>query len=85
MLLAGVLIFSARIVFSAIFEQEILSELVDIAGWVFVWEAVDQYAFERHKINLEYGMACRMVNAEISFAPLKEEESETEKECAKSV
>ncbi len=73
MLIAGVLIFALRLLFPVMTTWEILDEVIDIAGWVFVWEAVDQYAFQRHKINLEYGMACHMAEAEITFAPLDRE------------
>ena len=48
----------------------ILSEMVDIAAWVFMWEAVDLFFLERKILKVEQLRACRLFGAEISYRSL---------------
>ena len=45
----------------------VLLEIIDIAAWVFMWEAVDLFFLERRAIKLEQLRDCRLYSAEVTF------------------
>lgn len=47
--------------------NEIIVELVDIAGWVFMWEAVDQFFIERAILNIKKKKYMNILIAPIDF------------------
>lgn len=47
--------------------NEIIVELVDIAGWVFMWEAVDQFFIERAILNIKRKKYMNILIAPIDF------------------
>jgi len=47
--------------------NEIIVELVDIAGWVFMWEAVDQFFIERAMLNIKKKKYMNILIAPIDF------------------
>lgn len=46
----------------------VLSELVDIAAWVFAWEAVDMLFLTRPLLRREQLLNCRLYEAEVTYA-----------------
>lgn len=46
----------------------VLLEVIDIAAWVFMWEAVDLFFLERKVIKLEQLRDCRLYSAEVTFS-----------------
>lgn len=53
---------------------EIVEEIVSIASWVFVWDAVDKYFFDRPALRKEALRKAQLAQAEIRFRLLAEEE-----------
>lgn len=47
--------------------------LVEIAAWVFVWEALDISCFHCHSINVKSKRAKKLLNADITFKTYKKE------------
>ncbi len=47
--------------------NEIWSTILEIIGWVFVWEAVDKFVFERNYLKREINRADQLINAEVKF------------------
>jgi len=45
----------------------VISELIDIAAWVFVWEAVDLFFLARPALRREQLHNCRLYDAEITY------------------
>ena len=43
----------------------VLSEVIDIAAWVFLWESVDKGFFEKVGLRSEFRMLERLANAKI--------------------
>lgn len=52
---------------------EILAEVVSIASWVFVWDAVDQIAFTRSDQHKEALRKAQIAHAEVAFIVTKKE------------
>lgn len=48
----------------------VLLELVDITAWVFMWEAVDLFFFERKALKIEQLRDYRLYSAKITYKPL---------------
>lgn len=51
-------------------------EIIDITAWVFMWEAVDLFFFERNALKIEKLRCLRLRDAEIVYKPLTEKRSE---------
>lgn len=45
---------------------EMFTGVLDIAAWVFIWEAVDKFFFERNVLKIEYVLYSRLAKAEVS-------------------
>lgn len=45
----------------------ILSEVIDIVYWVFIWEATDKFFFERRGVQEELFRFTQLASAEINF------------------
>lgn len=45
-------------------------EIVNITAWVFMWEAVDLFFFERKTLKIEQLRDYRLYSAEITYKPL---------------
>lgn len=67
MLLMGVLVFSLLFFLEHRGLGEMMTNILDIAAWVFVWEAIDLYFLERHKLIAEHRVSEKYVNADIRF------------------
>lgn len=67
MLLMGVLVFSLLFFLEHRGLGEMMTNILDIAAWVFVWEAIDLFFLERHKLIAEHRVSEKYVNADIRF------------------
>lgn len=56
---------------------EILLELVDIIGWVFMWEAVDFFFFKRKEVKIENYKNLNIYSAEIIYKPITKNNKKT--------
>ena len=68
--IVGVGIVIALFSISAIRNSYIIAELVTIFGWVFCWEAVDQFFIQRRILNRQRLRYINLMNAKITFKPL---------------
>lgn len=67
MLLIAVVILSVYVTMEVLGYNYVVLELVDIVAWVFMWEAVDQFVFERNLLKREYFRDCALYGAVISY------------------
>lgn len=51
-------------------EHRIWSEVIDIAAWVFLWEAVDIAAFKSREINLKRKRYLTYIAMKVEYMPL---------------
>lgn len=66
----GVIYFAVLIIISFFVDFDIILEMLSIAGWVFLWEAIELFFLERPKIkNLQY-RAYALMNAKIKYIEL---------------
>lgn len=63
----GLVIISIMIAFSFADFSEIWITILEIVGWVFVWEAVDKFFFERSKLKRDLLRTNQLINAEVYF------------------
>ena len=78
MITTAVFIFSLYVLLEVLKANYILLQLIDIAGWVFVWEAVDLLFLERKKLRIEQLRDCSMCDAKISYEKINESNSNIE-------
>ncbi len=71
MLLIGAFFITIMLIIN---NHPIWSTILEIIGWVFVWEAVDIFFFKRHELNRELRKSIQIKNAKIIFQ--KEEKDE---------
>lgn len=62
----GILVLVVAISFH-ILEIPVVSEVIDIFAWVFLWEAVDMFFFQRSVLRRERTRCLRMIDAKIEF------------------
>lgn len=67
MLLIAVVILSVYVTMEVLGYNYVVLEMVDIVAWVFMWEAVDQFVFERSLLRREYVRDCALYGAVISY------------------
>lgn len=67
MFFIGVIVIAIMIILSSRGLNEIWDVVLEIIGWVFIWEAVDKFFFERRKLKLEILKAKQFINAKIIF------------------
>jgi len=70
MFLVGLFVIGLLIFLDQMNVQKIWTTIVEIAGWVFIWEAVDKFFIERKSLKLEKIYALKMINAEIIYDKL---------------
>ncbi len=68
--LIGILYFAILIVISFFVDFDIVLEALSIAGWVFLWEAVDIFFFQRPKIKHKQFRAYALMNSKIEYLNL---------------
>lgn len=69
MLALGVLIFALLFFLERWGLGEMMTNLLEIAAWVFIWEAVDLFFLERHRLIAAHRLCERFVGADIRFFP----------------
>ena len=67
MLLIGVLVFSLLFFLEHRGLGEMMDNILGIAAWVFVAEAIELFFLERHKLIAEHRVSEKYVNADIRF------------------
>ena len=70
--IVGVLGFAALVILDSLFTLGIWEAIIDILGWVFVWEAIDQYFLEGGRMKQDYFLSNLFAKAEISFEEIEE-------------
>ena len=70
MLLTGIVIMIAYFILQFFFDTPFL-EVMDIATWVFVWEAVDLFFIERKILKIQQLRDTKLFNAKVSYRDLK--------------
>lgn len=69
--IAGFIWFGALIAISIFFEYDLIIEMISIAGWVFLWEAVDLFCLQRPSLKRKQFRAYALMNSKIVFQKLK--------------
>ena len=68
--LIGLLTFFILLLLDSTITSEIIYEIFSIFGWVFLWEAVDQFFIERNKLNRQKNRDLNIYGAKITFNKL---------------
>ena len=68
--LIGIVYFGVIVAISLFFYYDIILEMLSIAGWVFLWEAVDIFFFQRPKIKHAQYRSYALMKAKINYAEL---------------
>lgn len=67
MFIIGLIVITMMIIFSFTNFSEIWITVLEIVGWVFIWEAVDKFVFERYKLKRDLLRANQLINSEVLF------------------
>ena len=67
MFVIGLFVIATMIVLSLTDTSEIWITVLEIIGWVFVWESVDAFFIERSKLKRDLLRANQFINAEVVF------------------
>ena len=70
LLALGILTLAVMIVIDALIESMIWTEVIDIAAWVFLWEAVDLHILEGHALRVRQRQILALLSMEVSFFAL---------------
>ncbi len=68
----GILALTVVILFYFFERHPVLTEIVDIFAWVFLWEAVDLFFLQRSVLRGKRARYLRLIEAKIKFLPLEE-------------
>jgi len=71
MAMIGFLTLAAVVVFSVLGTLPVLSEVIDIFAWVFLWESVDLFFLQRTALRYERDRYLHFIDAVIEFRPLQ--------------
>ena len=63
----GIILLVAYELFMFFTKGKFFGEIISIASWVFIWEAVDAYVFTRFGIQKEGLINCRIASSKIEF------------------
>ena len=69
MTLAGVVALVITLLAAYFLDNAIVSEILDIAAWVFLWEAVDQFFLERSVMRLRRNRCLAFIDMRVVFYP----------------
>lgn len=72
MLLTAVIIFALVLTLDYLGVKQLFLNLIDVAAWVFMWEAVDIYFLQRSTIRINQMRCLDIMTAKISFKDKKE-------------
>lgn len=67
LLMIGIMVITITIALEMSGKDMIKTRIYDIMAWVFVWEAVDIFFFQRPKINFERRKCLKMLKATIEY------------------
>ncbi len=67
MCLIGIVVIAIMLILSSHGLNEIWDVVLEIIGWVFIWEGVDKLFFERRKLKIEINRAKQFKEANIIF------------------
>lgn len=67
LLLAGIFVIAITLILEETGNNIIKARVNDIVAWVFVWEAVDIFFFQRPKVSFDKRKSLKMMNATISY------------------
>lgn len=70
MFIVGIIVIAFMIVANYMEIPEVWSTVLEIIGWVFIWEAADKSFIERKTIRNQLRYANKMINAVIEFEEL---------------
>lgn len=65
MTIIGILVFAANILLSHFGVFEIITTVLDVVAWVFVWEAVDIFFFRRAELKHQKLKSAQLLTAEV--------------------
>lgn len=68
--LIGVLYFAVLVVISLFVDYDMILEMLSIAGWVFLWEAVELFFIDRTEMKNKQYRAYAFLNAKIIYEEL---------------
>ncbi len=72
MALIGICFLIATMLFSHRWGNPVLSEILDIFAWVFLWECADVLFLQRSVLSIECKRYLRLMDAKVEFFPLNE-------------
>lgn len=72
MMIVAVFIFVTYITLDLLDSNYIILQFIDIAAWVFVWEAVDLICLERRRLKYEQLRDCSLYDAKVSYETLQD-------------
>lgn len=72
MMIVAVFIFVTYITLDLLNSNYIILQFIDIAAWVFVWEAVDLICLERRRLKYEQLRDCSLYDAKVSYETLQD-------------
>ena len=72
MLMVAIAIFALVLTLNYFNVKQLFLNLIDVAAWVFMWEAVDIYFFQRSTIRISQLKCLDIMTAKISFIDKKE-------------
>jgi len=70
MFIVGVIVIALMFVANHIKVSEVWSTVLEIVGWVFIWEAADNFLIERKSIRNRLRYANKMINAVVEYEKL---------------
>ena len=75
LLILGIAFLGVRLILRSFSAPEMLVQVINIAGWVFIWEAVQEFVLRRQGIRAQKARENTFINAKIEFYPLKDMEN----------
>ncbi len=73
--LVGVLGLVIMFLLAHFWRNPVLSEVLDIFAWVFLWEAVDQFFLERSALRIKRNRYISLIHLHFEFVGLEQKES----------
>ena len=68
--IVGAVILAVMVILEHLGMKPYLSEIFDIVGWVFVWEATDEFCLERYRMKKEERNMNMLAKADVQFCSL---------------
>lgn len=69
-LLAGVALFATMLLSSIIKNADLVFNMLQVIAWVFIWEVVDTFVFDRSELRKEQWVNAMGMSMAISYEPL---------------